>query len=64
MSSFNNAQYVVNGAFFGGGTTGAEYSEIQGYHSQAGQWVGFHVRRNDERTTLFDQFVIQLGHIK
>lgn len=63
ISTFNNAQYVVNGAFFGGGSTGSEYSEQVGYHSQAGQWLGFHCKREDARTTLFDSYVIQLGHI-
>lgn len=64
VSTFNNAQYIVNGAFFGGGDTGSEYSEVCGYHSQAGQWMGFHTARTDGRTTLFDQFTIQLMHIK
>lgn len=64
VCSFNNHQYVVNGAFFGTGTDGSEYSEIAGYSSQAGQWMGFHCERDDERTTLFDTFVVQLGHIK
>ena len=54
---------MVNGAFFGGGSTGSEYSEQMGYHSQAGQWLGFHCARTDQRTTLFDSYVIQLGHI-
>lgn len=65
ISTFNNAQYVVNGAFFGGGTKGVEYSEVAGYHSQPGQWIGFHVQREegDRRTTLMDSAVIQLGHI-
>lgn len=64
VSSFNNHQYVVNGAFFGTGKDGSEYSEIAGYSSHAGQWIGFHCQRDDERTTLFDTFVAQLGHIK
>lgn len=63
VSTFNNAQYVVNGAFFGAGETGSEFSEVCGYHSQPGQWIGFHTPRKDGRTTLYDQFTIQLMHI-
>lgn len=63
---FNSGQYVVNGAFFGSEGTGIEYSSIAGYSSVAAQWMGFHCPRKDGdgRFTLYDQFVIQLAHIK
>jgi hypothetical protein len=63
VSMFNAGQYVVNGAFFGSGSGGEEYSSIAGYSSVAAQWMGFHLERDDERLTLYDAFVIQLGHI-
>jgi len=63
VSTFNAGQYVVNGAFFGSGAGGEEYSSINGYSSVAAQWMGYHVPRNDSRLTLYDSFTIQLGHI-
>lgn len=63
VSTFNSGQYVVNGAFFGSGAGGQEYSSINGYSSVAAQWMGYHVPRNDVRMTLYDSFTIQLGHI-
>lgn len=63
VSTFNSGQYVVNGAFFGSGPGGEEYSSIMGYSSVAAQWMGYHVPRNDSRMTLYDSFTIQLGHI-
>jgi hypothetical protein len=64
VSSFNSGSYVVNGAFFGATKGGTEYSGIAGYDSVPAQWMGFHVPRDDDRLTLFDQFTIQLGHIR
>lgn len=66
VSQFNSGQYVVNGAFFGSEGTGIEYSSIAGYSSVAAQWMGFHCPRKqgDGRFTLYDQFIIQLAHIK
>lgn len=66
VSQFNSGQYLVNGAFFGSEGTGIEYSSIAGYSSVAAQWMGFHCPREkgDGRFTLYDQFIIQLAHIK
>lgn len=66
VSQFNSGQYVVNGAFFGSEGTGIEYSSIAGFSSVAAQWMGFHCPRKvgDGRFTLYDQFIIQLAHIK
>lgn len=63
VSTFNAGQYVVNGAFFGSGAGGEEYSSIAGYSSVPAQWMGFHLARTDDRLTLYDSFTIQLGHI-
>lgn len=63
VSTFNAGQYVVNGAFFGSGSGGEEYSSIAGYSSVPAQWVGFHLERADDRLSLYDSFTIQLGHI-
>lgn len=63
VTTFNGGQMVVNGAFFGAGPGGKEYSGIAGYASVPAQWMGFHVPRNDNRLTLYDQFVVQLDHI-
>lgn len=63
VSTFNSGQYVVNGAFFGSGAGGEEYSSIAGYSSVAAQWMGYHVPRQDSRLTLYDSFTVQLGHI-
>ena len=63
VTTFNGGQMVVNGAFFGAGPGGTEYSGIAGYSSVPAQWVGFHVARKDKRLTLYDQFVVQLDHI-
>ena len=66
VSQFNSGQYVVNGAFFGSEGTGIEFSSIAGFSSVAAQWMGFHCPRKsgDGRFTLYDQFVIQLAHVK
>lgn len=64
VTSFNGGQLVVNGAFFGAGPGGAEYSEIAGYASVPAQWMGFHVaRKKPGMFTLYDNFVIQLGGV-
>jgi hypothetical protein len=63
VCSFNSGTFVVNGAFFGATKGGVEYSGIAGYDSVPAQWMSFHVPREDERLTIFDTFVIQLGHI-
>ncbi|UCR81413.1 metallo-dependent phosphatase [Brevundimonas phage AA] len=63
VSSFNAGQFVVNGAFFGSGPGGEEYSSISGYSSVAAQWMGFHLERDDTRLSLYDSFTIQLDHI-
>lgn len=63
VTTFNGGQMVVNGAFFGAGPGGKEYSGIAGFSSVPAQWMGFHVRRDDKRLTLYDQFVVQLDHI-
>lgn len=63
VTTFNGGQMVVNGAFFGAGPGGKEYSGIAGYSSVPAQWMGFHVARQDNRLTLYDQFVVQLDHI-
>jgi hypothetical protein len=64
VTTFNGGQMVVNGAFFGSGAGGGEYSEIAGYSSVPAQWMAFHTARDDNRLTLYDQFVIQLDHIQ
>ena len=64
VSTFNSNQYVVNGAFFGASSKGIDYSEIAGFSSVPAQWMGWHTARNDGRFTIWDSFVIQLGHIK
>jgi hypothetical protein len=63
VCSFNAGQYVVNGAFFGSDSEGIEYSSIAGFSSVPAQWMGFHTPRDDSRFTLYDQFIIQLGHV-
>lgn len=64
VTSYNGGQLVVNGAFFGAGPGGAEYSEIAGYASIPGQWMGFHVQRKKPgMLSLYDNFVIQLGGV-
>ncbi len=63
VTTFNGGQMVVNGAFFGAGPGGTEYSGIAGYSSVPAQWMGFHVARTDKRLSLYDQFVVQLDHI-
>jgi hypothetical protein len=63
VTSFNSGQLVVNGAFFGASAGGTEYSGIAGFSSVPAQWMGFHVRRKDNRLSLYDNFVIQLDHI-
>ena len=63
VTTFNGGQMVVNGAFFGAGPGGTEYSGIAGYSSVPAQWMGFHVARKDKRLSLYDQFVVQLDHI-
>lgn len=63
VTSFNAGQMVVNGAFFGASAGGTEYSGIAGYSSIAAQWMGFHVKREDNRLSLYDTFTIQLEHI-
>lgn len=63
VSSFDTGRYVVNGALFGSGPGGQEYSSIAGYSSVPAQWMGFHVARNDPRLTLYDTFIVQLAHI-
>jgi hypothetical protein len=65
VTSFNAGQLVVNGAFFGSGPGGSEYSGIAGYSSIPGQWMGFHVpRKAKAMLTIYDTFVIQLGDIQ
>ena len=64
VSSFNSGQYVVNGAFFGASKHGIDYSEIAGFSSTPAQWMGWHCARKDKRFTVWDSFVIQLGHIQ
>lgn len=62
---FNNDTMVVNGAFFGDDREGTEYSGISGYDGYPAQIMFAHVEREDDyRTTIFDSFAIQLGHIK
>lgn len=63
VSTFDTGRYVVNGAFFGSGPGGQEYSGIAGYSSVPGQWIGFHVARDDRRLTLYDTFTVQLEHV-
>lgn len=65
ISRFNNDRFVVNGAFFGDGRNGEEYSSIVGYDGEPAQIMFAHVQRRDNfRTSIFDSLAIQLGHIK
>lgn len=65
ISRFNNDRHVVNGAFFGDGRNGEEYSSIVGYDGEPAQLMFAHVQRADNfRTSIFDSLAIQLGHIK
>lgn len=65
ISRFNNDRFVVNGAFFGDGRNGEEYSSIVGYDGEPAQIMFAHVQRADNyRTSIFDSLAIQLGHIK
>ena len=62
---FNNDRFVVNGAFFGDGRKGEEYSSIVGYDGEPAQLMFAHVKRKDNfRTSIWDSMAIQLGHIK
>lgn len=64
ISQFNNNRLVVNGAFFGDSRSGEEYSGIAGYDGEPAQIMFAHTKRKDNRrTTIFDSFAIQLGHI-
>lgn len=65
ITRFTSDTLVVNGAFFGSTVKdrGEEYSSVQGYSAPPAQMVFFHVPRTDARLTLFDSFVIQLGHV-
>lgn len=63
VTFFNSGQLIVNGAFFGAGPGGQEYSGIAGYSSVPAQVMCFHVQREDNRMTMYDSFVIQLDHI-
>lgn len=65
ISRYNEDTLVVNGAFFGGDCEGLDYSSINGYSSQPGQVIFFHVPRNEpNRLPVYDSFIIQLGHIQ
>lgn len=65
ISRFNNDRHVVNGAFFGDGRNGEEYSSIVGYDGEPAQLMFAHVQRADNfRTSIFDSLAIQLGHVK
>lgn len=64
ISRFNEDTLVVNGAFFGGDDTGAEYSSICGYNSDPAQIVIFHTPREDNRLSVYDSLIVQLKHIK
>jgi len=65
ISQFNNNRLVVNGAFFGDSRNGEEYSGIAGYDGEPAQIMFAHTKRKDNtRTTIFDSFAIQLGHVK
>lgn len=64
-SRFACDSLVVNGAFFGDCDQGSDYNSIMGYDNRPWQLMFFHVPRSDEfRTTLYDSFAIQLGHIR
>lgn len=62
---FNNDSLIVNGAFFGTDAVGGEYSAIIGFKNAPAQLVLFHVQReqDDPRSTIYDSFAIQLGHV-
>lgn len=67
VSRFNEDTLIVNGAFFGckPSDLGEEYSSVQGYSARAAQLVLFHVprKKEDDRLTIYDSFLIQLNHI-
>lgn len=66
ITRFVEDTLIVNGAFFGSTIKdkGEEYSSVQGFSSNAAQLVLFHIPRHDNRNTIFDSFVIQLGHVR
>lgn len=61
---FNGGQHCVNGSFFGANGAGTEYSSISGYSSEPSQLLITHCPAKRRRYTLYDFFVIRLGHIK
>lgn len=63
---FNNDTMTINGSFFGDDTHASEFSGIMGYNSSPAQLLLFHVphEAGDPRSSVYDSFVIQLGHIK
>lgn len=67
VTRFVEDTLVVNGAFFGSTIKdrGEEYSAVLGFSSTAAQLIFFHVDRklDDPRNTIYDSFLIQLGHI-
>lgn len=64
-SRFACDSLVVNGAFFGDDTKGSDYNSIAGFDNRPWQLAFFHVPREDRfRTTLYDSFAVQLGHIR
>lgn len=68
VSRFNLDTRVVNGATFGrcDDKGGGEYSSIQGYAAEPAQLTLFHTPREDgdNRLSICDSLLVQLGHIK
>jgi len=65
ITRFSNDSKVVNGAFFAtcDDVGGGEYSAISGYASEPAQITLFHTPRADNRSSVCDSLVVQLGHI-
>lgn len=63
VSLFKGGELCVNGAFFGTDKTGSEFSSILGFSNRPMQVMFSHVPRKDSRSTLFENFCIQLDHV-
>lgn len=63
LSRFKNDLLIVNGAFFGTGSKGTEYSGIMGFCNEPAQLLLVHTPRDDNRSTIYSSMTIQLGHV-
>lgn len=61
---YNAGQHICNGATFGSGDGGYEYSSSVGYSSEAAQFIIAHCPKGKRRSTTFEITTVQLGHIR